>query len=131
MALGIGSKADVTMLNVTIQQYNPDNTYVLVQLPDTNPPSDPLQFWLPVNDLRVTIKSILPASWPPIEGDVWIVPGVTQEAFVVSDGQGGEYFLTPDTIRDAYNTHAAHLPPTADQALAAYGSSLTLLYRKT
>ncbi|MGH7239482.1 MAG: hypothetical protein ACREHG_05385 [Candidatus Saccharimonadales bacterium] len=134
MALGVGSHADVSIPNVLIEQIAPDGSYALVSLPsdgsidgDGNPVL--VQLWLPI-DSRVIATEIAPPDWPPQENDLWIVPNVTAPAFVVSDGGGGLFFLTADTIRAAYASQGKpSLPPTAEQALAAYGTALLLLHR--
>jgi hypothetical protein len=130
MALTIGSHADVTILNVVIEQENPDASWVCIQLPD-NGSGTPVDYWIPANDPRIAIKQILPVSWPPIEGDLWSVLGSSPvvEAFVVGDGTGRFYFVQAANVRDAYAGNET-LPVTTDQALAAYGSALVLLYRR-
>lgn len=137
MALAIGSHADISIPNVLIEAINPDGTYALVSLPDNGTVNEDgskslIKLWLPVNDSRVIATEIAPADWPPQENDLWIVPNVTAPAFVVGDGTGEFYFLTAATIRAAYASQGKpSLPPTIEQALAAYGNSLVLLHRGT
>lgn len=131
MALTIGSHADVAIPNVVIEQANPDGSWVCIQLPD-NGSGIPTDYWIPANDPRVSIKQILPVSWPPVENDIWSVTGSNPvvEAFVVGDGTGHFYFVQAADVRNAYAGNET-LPVTTDQALALYGSALILLYRKT
>lgn len=129
MPFVVGSHADVLLPNVLIEKVLPDESWILIMLPDAGD-DNPIEIWVPTNDPRVTISPIVPDNWPPQEGDVWIVPGVTPPAFVVNDGKGGMYFLSADFIRNLYLDSGKPLPPTTDAALTAYGSALVLLYRE-
>jgi hypothetical protein len=125
----VNSQVDVAIPNCTVMELNSDNTWILIQLPLTDP-LNPTQLWLPI-DSRVTLTQSLPAMWPPIEGDEWTVTGTTIQAFVVGTSTGSLYFCTPDNIRTlAQPGGSKSLPLTTDQALSQYGSQLALLYRK-
>lgn len=135
MALAVGNHADATMHNLLIEQLSADGTYALMSLPwdgvtvDGDGKQVLIKTWLPTNNANTVITQVAPANWPPLENDTWIVPNVTPPAFVVSDGTGHLFFLTADTIRQAYANHANVLPPTTDVALATYGNALKLLHR--
>lgn len=121
MALGVGSKCDVTIPNVTIAELSPGAlTFARVTLPASAGGSPSLDLWLPVDE-RVVTKTIAPVSWPPLAGDIWTTQGIT--AWVVDDGHGALYFVTADNVR----THAT--PISVAAALVQFGNSLTLLYR--
>ena len=124
-----GQTVSVVIPGAKVLSVNPDNTYALIRLPDDGS-GNPLEFWVPITDSRITVTPAVPANWPPVEGDVWIVPNQTPEAFVVSSG-GTLYFVTGDNIRQAYSGSTPQIPITTDQALATYGTAMTLLYRKT
>jgi hypothetical protein len=134
MALAVGNHGDVTMSNVLIEQLSDDGTYVLVSLPWDGVTVDGdgnhvlIKMWLPVNDANTTITQVAPVNWPPQENDTWIVPGVTQPAFVVSDGSTELYFLTAVNIRKEFAGNKV-VPPTIETALAQFGNSLVLLHR--
>jgi hypothetical protein len=134
MALAVGNHADVAMPNVLIEQLSDDGSYVLLSLPWDGVTVDGdgnhvlIKMWLPDNDARVTITQVAPANWPPEENDTWIVPGVTQPAFVVASGTGELYFLTAANIRREFSAGKV-VPPTIEQALSTYGNALTLLHR--
>lgn len=134
MALAVGNHADVAMHNVLIEQLSADGTYVLVSLPWDGVSIDGdgnrvlVKTWLPVNDANLTITQVAPANWPPLENDTWIVPGVTQPAFVVSSGTGKLYFLTAANIRKEFSGQNV-IPPTIENALGQFGNSLVLLHR--
>lgn len=129
-ALVAGNNVDVELPNVVVVSVSDDGSYALVRLPGDDSPDKRVELWLPANDPRVVISLIAPNNWPPRENDTWIVPGITPPAFVVANEQGVLYFLTAQAIRQSYNSKATVLPPTVDDALAAYGNKLTMLYRQ-
>jgi hypothetical protein len=134
MALAVGNHADVTMHNLLIEQVSDDGTYVLVSLPwdgvtvDGDGTHTLIKMWLPTNNANTTIVQVAPVNWPPQENDMWIVPGVTQPAFVVSSGTGKFFFLTALNIRKEFSGIKV-IPPTIEDALGQFGNSLVLLHR--
>jgi hypothetical protein len=134
MALAVGNHADVAMHNVLIEQLSADGTYVLVSLPWDGVSIDGdgnhvlIKTWLPTTNANTTITQVAPANWPPLENDTWIVPGVTQPAFVVSSGTGKLFFLTAANIRKEFSGQNV-IPPTIEDALGQFGNSLVLLHR--
>jgi hypothetical protein len=125
-----GTNVTVHIPNGTVTDLNPTQDHALVTLPNVPPGAEPLEFWLPLTDPRITVTQNLPANWPPQEGDVWTITiAPTLEAFVVGDGQGHFFFVLPQNIRDAYSGNTT-LPASTDEALAQYGNALVLLYRR-
>lgn len=127
-ALPIGVHADILLKNVTVEANNPDNNAALVRLPDDGT-GIPVEIWIPTTDPRYTITQSIPASWPPIPNDVWLVPGISKPAFVVQGAPGVMYFCQGSDIITLATSHGATLPLTTDQALASFGTALVLLYR--
>jgi hypothetical protein len=119
MAIGIGSHADITLLNVTITAINPDGTWGQIQMPAGADGTTP-NIWLPI-DSRINVATIQPPSWPPVEGDIWTAGGAT--AWVVAY-EGVMYFVQESDIISKAT------PITTDAALVIFGNAMTLLYRK-
>ena len=123
MALTIGSQADIKLLNVTIQEFSPDNSWVRVTLQPDPVSGATSDIWIP-NDARVSVNQSLPASWPPQEGDIWTIQGQTNvKAAVMGSPSGQLYFVLPTNVLQKQT------PATIDQALARFGSKLQLLSR--
>ena len=121
----MGSHADVTLLNVIIQEFSPDNSWARVNLEPDPVTSEIVSMWLPT-DSRINAVVAQPANWPPLEGDVWELIGSgppTIKAWCVNDGAGHLYFVTEPNIRNKTT------PISTDQALAQYGSQLGMVYR--
>jgi hypothetical protein len=117
MAFVIGSHADVTLKNVLIVAFNPDNSWAQVSLePDAD--GNVVSVWIPT-DSRISAAPIAPDNWPPVEGDIWTNGTVT--AWVVAHASN-LYFVTEANILNKTT------PITTDQALARFGSELTRLY---
>jgi hypothetical protein len=127
-ALPIGVHGDITIKNVTVEANNPDGTAVLVRLPDDGT-NGLIEWWIPTTDQRISLTQSLPASWPPVPNDLWIVPGISKPAFVVDGGSGVMYFCQGSDVLTLASSRGKTLPITTDQALAQFGTSLVLLYR--
>lgn len=127
-ALPIGVHADITIKNVVVEANNADGTAALIRLPDDGS-GNPVEWWIPTNDTRVTVTQAIPVSWPPLPNDLWIVPGVSKPAFVVQGAPGTMYFCQGTDVLTLATSQGATLPLTTDQALAAFGTALVLLYR--
>jgi hypothetical protein len=120
MALTVGGHADITLLNAITKELSEDGVWALVELPADalgNIPS----YWIP-QDARTKIVPSVPPNWPPRDGDVWTTG--TIDAWVVDDGGGHLYFVTENNVRN----HTT--PIRVDVALAQFGTSLQMLYRK-
>jgi|SRR4249919_3748936 len=122
-----GSNVTVHIPTAVVTDFNPTQDHILVTLPGASG----TQYWIPLNNPNVQVTQSLPSGWPPVEGDVWsVTTAPTVEAFVVSDGQGHLFFVLPQDVRNAYSGNTTP-PITTDQALAQFGTALTLLFRKT
>lgn len=124
----VGTHVDLDIGNCVVLAINADSTYFLVQVPGGDP-LNPIQIWVPFTTGQVTVVQSLPVSWPPVANDLWIVPGVSKPAFVVSAGGTALYFCQGTDIIALVTSQGKTLPLTTDMALAKFGSALVLLYR--
>jgi len=124
MDLTVGMTADITLQNVTVAELSTDGAWVRVNLqPDAD--NQIVSVWIP-NDNRIDAEPNVPANWPPLEGDVWgLISNPTIQAWVVNDGKGNLYFVTEANVRNRTT------PISTAQALANFGSDLSMLFRKT
>lgn len=123
MAIVAGTHAEVTLHNVEIVIVSDDQSWVLVRMP-AGLDGTRAEVWLPADPARVSIVPSVPASWPPLEGDIWRVNGGVT-AWVVSDQVGALYFVTFANVRNQTR------PITTDAALVRFGLALSLAYRPT
>ena len=124
----IGSMVDVLTQNAKVVGASPDGSWMLVQI-TVGDGTNPMEAWIPVNTGQFVVSQSLPASWPPVANDTWIVPGQSKPAFVVNGGGNTLYFCQGTDIITLVTSSGKTLPLTTDAALGLFGSALVLLYR--
>lgn len=122
MAVVLGTNANITLLNVHIEEIAPDTAWFRCSLSPDLVSGDRANLWLP-DDARISTATTVPANWPPHVGDVWRVGPTGPTAWVVDKGDGTLFFVTVNNIKNKTT------PISTDQALAQFGTTLQMVTR--